>query len=117
MKKLNVFLRRTIKFLKPYNDVDDFIGNLDLEQAAKYGLSKGSLGVYIGELISLGYVKERTAEYTDGTSSIRLTLTSEAMSYEHEHRMAILAGIGRVLLQILIGASGGLVVFLLSQLI
>ena len=113
MKRINKFLKQTLEFVEPYDGVDDFVSVADFDKAEKLGLTDANIGTYLGELDNLGLVKI-TYSGVGQDQTLSVHLSSMARAYKSERRYTVAKSIGKVFIQLLAGASGGVIVYLLT---
>lgn len=114
MKKLNPKLRNALAVVSPYSDKTGLIPAMRSGALNMRGMSYNELLAYIEELEDIGMLK--IVEAADDLSDLVLILTSEGASYFRQSKLEVLRSIGRYLFQLLLGASGGLVVWILGTL-
>lgn len=115
MVKLNRIQSKAVKVIAPLDGQENFFSVLDSTDASKHGLTEWQIDTCIKELekMNLLEVESTNEDKTDCT----IRMSSELLSYAFEQRRSKIKATLQYLFQLLVGASGGLVVFLLSCLL
>lgn len=111
MPKLTKSLARTLDALKPYEGDEAFMRKVNDGESPIDGTSARRLVVEMGELQTLGYIK--VFQYAGKADSF--DLTSQGRDYRRNRICDIARTASRYALQLLVGASGGLVVLLVGK--
>lgn len=107
MDRLNPKLRQTLAWLAPFDGQHGFF-----RLVRESGSDPSAAAVFVGELAAKGFVT--TVDDADGDMTVRVT--SVGLTYERELMAGRLRDAGRIAFQLLMGASGGVVVWLLTRL-
>ena len=111
--KLNANLRKTLAIALPFNGREDFMSALENEAPDLRGLSEYEFYEYIQELVDM---KLARVEANPECDDFMLIFASAATSYFKDSKAEVAKTIGRYCFQLLVGACGGLVALLLSNL-
>ena len=113
MVKLNAKQRRALKVLMPLNGTRHLLEDLESEGTDLRGLSHEDVMVFVGELDAMGLlVIEQTAE-----DDCSMRMHSAAAGYFQDSKIEVAKSCLRFAGQLLTGACGGLVVFLLGRML
>lgn len=113
MQKLTSSLARTLKAIEPFDHDESFMRTIYDHQSPIPGLSPERLVSDLGELQELGFVK--VFKYEGRVDSF--FITSAGRDYRRNRISDISKSIARYAFQLLVGAIGGLVVFLIGNLL
>ena len=111
MPKISHSLVKTLDAIRPYDGDADFMSALVSEKSPIDGYSPKRLVHDIGELQEAGMLK--VFIYNGVPDSF--DLTAAGRDYHRNRAVEVASAIGGVALQMLVGASGGLVVFALGK--
>lgn len=109
--RLNPSLARTLRALRDFDGSEEFAAALLEKRSMVPGMSAERLVADIGELRDAGMV--RVFEYRGKVCAFFLTSSGRDYLPNRIHDAAV--AIGKSLFQLLCGAAGGLVVWLLSR--
>lgn len=114
MNRLNSKLRDALAVVTPFSDRTGLFpamlsGELDMR-----GMTRNELITCIQELENIGMLE--VFEVAEDGSDFVIILTSSGASYFHDCKVEVARSVGRYLMQLLVGASGGLVVWVLGNL-
>lgn len=114
MVKLNRIQSKAVKVIAPLDGQENFFSVLDSTNANKHGLTEWQIDTCIKELekMNLLEVESTNEDKTDCT----IRMSSELLAYSAEQRYSMVRTVFKYLFQLVIGASGGLAVMLLSTL-
>lgn len=111
MQKLNAVQRKVLRILLEHRDEPMFVEWLYGHEGDLHGLTPDEVGYVVDEFEEAGLLKT-PGDDTD----FQVVLSSGLMSYFRDSRLEVLKTVASYLFQLLIGASGGLVVWLLTRL-
>lgn len=113
MEKLTRSLARTLAAIRPYEGDEDFMRKILAKESPIDGYPVRRLAEEVGELQRLGYVD---VEVYYGRP-IAFDLTSKGRDYRRNRVLGVAKTAMSHVFQLLMGASGGLVVFILGRLL
>ncbi len=111
MVKLNSVQRRALRALMAVEWEDDLVGWMRSPGSDLRGLSARQLAGCVDEFEGLGLARVDRR----GDGSVHVFLTSSAESYFSDSKTEVAKACARFAGQLLVGASGGLVVFVLAR--
>ena len=114
MLKLNSKLEKTLKIVSPYNCRPNLKASIKSSNANMHGLSFVELGIYLEELKDMGLV---TIDIDEEARDLTVMLSSDAASYSKDMLLERVKTAARYAFQLLVGASGGVVVIAIEHLL
>lgn len=114
MIKLNPKLRDALAVVTPYSDKPGLFPAIESGGLDMRGLSRNELLGYIDELQEKGMLA--ITEIAEDGSDFVILLTSDGATYFRESKVEIVRTVARGIFQLMLGASGGLVVWILGTL-
>lgn len=116
MVRLNSNLRKTLRIALPMNGCEAVFARIDETKPDLEGFSEDEFLRYLTELEDMGLANVYAVYDVDGeVKDFSLYFNSDAASYFVDNKWEIAKTVGRYAFQLVVGASGGLVVLLLSQ--
>lgn len=112
MAKLTWSLERTLEAIKPFDGEPSFMTDIVNEKSPIPGYSARRLAHDVSELQRRGMLEV----FMYAGKPECFDLTAEGRDYRHNRIVSIAAAVGKGVLELLIGASGGAVVWLLTRL-
>lgn len=112
MTKLTPSLAATLDALQPFDGDEEFMVKIYAGESPIEGYSARRLVHDVAELQRAGMLE--VFEYDGKADSF--DLTAEGRDYRHNRRVAVLMAVGRHVFELVMGATGGLVVWALTQL-
>lgn len=113
MERLTPSLSKTLKELGKFDGDKEFAKRLNKDESPIPGFSTGRLSVDMADLADLGYIE---LFWVDCQLDCFL-LTAKGRDYQHNCALDTVKQILERLFQLLLGVSGGLVVYLLGKLL
>lgn len=114
MRKLNSKLEKTLKIVSPYNCRPDLKAAMKSSNAKMRGLSYKEFATYLDELADMGLA---TIDIDEDARDVTVRLSSDAASYFNDLRGERIKTAARCAFQLLVGASGGVVVLIAERLL
>lgn len=112
MRKLNRYQAKTIKMLSKHDHEEAFGSRLRDGAIDTDGLTTQQVATCLGELKAQGLIR---VVYNEDKTDFSVSVSSDGLAYASSRRLEILKTIGKYAFQLLVGASGGLVVLLVSM--
>lgn len=114
MIKLNRIQSKAVKVIAPLDGQENFFSALDSSDVSKHGLTEWQINTCIQELEKMKMLKVENTNVDNPVCTIRMS--SELLTYSMERKRSMVRTVFKYIFQLIIGASGGLVVMLLSPL-
>lgn len=112
MVKLNSRLEKALRIVEPFNCKPDLKAAITSQNVDMRGLTMREFAAYLEELEAMGLIK---VFINEDSSDFSVKLSSDAASYFHDSLIERAKAVGRYAFNLLVGASGGVVVLVAER--
>ena len=114
MAKLNSRLEKALRIVEPFNCKPDLKAAIASQNVDMRGLTMREFAIYLEELEAMGLIK---VFINEDSRDFSVRLSSDAASYFDDSLIERIKADGRYAFNLLVGASGGVVVLVAERLL